>query len=103
MNESGWKTLGKGFIEGFTFGIVRPSTEDEKFVNGFVDGLSHYGRQWDNIAPIIHKSVVQLNKKTYDEAIKFAIDKMRPLFDEFNNRDISLHPLLKQLKNGFGK
>jgi hypothetical protein len=103
MNESGWIAFGKGVLEGATLGILSPLTDDDNFTNEYLNGLSRYGQQWDNLAPIIHNSIVQLNAKTYDEAIRFGINKMQPLFDEFNIRNISMRRLLKQLRNGSDK
>ena len=100
INESDLKGIGKALLEGITLGILSPSTDDENFINEYFSSLSHYGQQWDNLAPIIHNSVVQLNVKTYEEAIRFAINKMQPIFDEFNARNISLRDLLKQLRKG---
>lgn len=100
MNEAGWKEYGKAFLEGFTLGIVDASSQDDMFINEFLINLSAYGQQWDNIAPVIHNSVIQLNANTYDESIKYSINSMQPLFDEFNNQNISLLPLVSRLNNG---
>lgn len=100
MNESVWKEGAKAFFEGFTFGLVDASSKDEIFINEFIENLSYYGQQWDNIAPIIHNSVIQLNANIYDESIRYSINSMQPLFDEFNNQNISVLPLLNQLRNG---
>lgn len=100
MNESGWKTFWKFLLEGFTLKIVSPLTDDENFINEFIGNLSNYRQLWDYIEPIVHNSVIQLNANTYDESIRYSINSMQPLFDEFNNQNISVLPLLNQLRNG---
>jgi len=101
-----------GFLDGFTLGLyylatkaldIRESDYKEKeyeaAADNFFNAVDNYKEQWDNLASIIQNAVIQL-EKTYDEAISKAISKMQPLFKEFDQRNISLEPLLKELKKG---
>lgn len=97
MNESLASEIGKGFLEGFTFGIYRPSSNDVDYINSYLKLIYSYQNRLNDLSSIIANSVVALNERTYEQMTSEAVATMGPMWEQFNKDGISLQSLYDEL------